>query len=252
MSSLELVVPADLLSCTGPPLRTEQPSQGCNYRVWALTAEQGRFILKTGDRPALLDELEREFQVLRGLEGSGLPVPQAVARQDGYFLFTYLDGEPMTDVIQRLDEAGRHRVAAEFGRALRDLHRYRPASGPQADVLDLALERARANLAAGAEDVTTERVAEWEALRRQYTGDPVFGHADYCLPNVLWLDGAYSGIIDWSGGGWTDRRVDLAAGVWTIGYNLGGGAYTETFLNAYGYEGSEADLTPFIRLWQLV
>jgi len=61
----------------------------------------------------------------------------------------------------------------------------------------------------------------------------VLVHGDYCLPNVLVTGGKLSGLIDVGQTGLGDRRVDLAAGVWTLQYNFGPG-HAREFLDAYG------------------
>jgi aminoglycoside phosphotransferase len=48
-----------------------------------------------------------------------------------------------------------------------------------------------------------------------------------------------------------DRRVDLAAGVWSIRHNLQDEAYVVSFLEGYGYAGGAASLRPFEALWVL-
>lgn len=59
-------------------------------------------------------------------------------------------------------------------------------------------------------------------------------HGDYCLPNVLVEDGKLSGLVDVGLSGLGNPEIDLAAGVWTLQYNLGNGQ-ARTFLDAYGW-----------------
>jgi aminoglycoside phosphotransferase len=70
----------------------------------------------------------------------------------------------------------------------------------------------------------------------------VLVHGDYCLPNVLVAGRAgraqgappeLSALIDVGRSGLGDPRDDLAAGVWSLGYNYGPGLARE-FLDAYG------------------
>lgn len=78
--------------------------------------------------------------------------------------------------------------------------------------------------------------ADLRAWRPSVTSDLAFGHGDYCLPNVLAHQGAVVGVIDWSRGGYADRRFDLATALFNLRYNLGDVAYLTTFLRAYGYD----------------
>ena len=39
---------------------------------------------------------------------------------------------------------------------------------------------------------------------------------DWCLPNVLANNGRLTGAIDWSNGGYADRRYDIATGLWSL------------------------------------
>jgi aminoglycoside phosphotransferase len=58
-------------------------------------------------------------------------------------------------------------------------------------------------------------------------------HGDYCLPNVLFVGGKLTALIDVGRAGLGDPLDDLAAGVWTLQYNYGPG-FAREFLDAYG------------------
>ena len=62
----------------------------------------------------------------------------------------------------------------------------------------------------------------------------VLVHGDYCLPNVLLLDGALSALVDVGGARLANPEDDLAAGLWSLQYNFGRGT-GRAFLDAYGW-----------------
>ncbi len=67
------------------------------------------------------------------------------------------------------------------------------------------------------------------------TEGAVFTHGDACLPNFLFENGQLQGIIDLGDSGINDRKVDLAAAVWSLNLNCGPG-YGVPFLKAYGID----------------
>jgi kanamycin kinase len=61
-------------------------------------------------------------------------------------------------------------------------------------------------------------------------------HGDYCLPNVLLDDWAFSGFVDVGSGGVGDRHIDIFWALWSLGFNLKTDKYRERFIDAYGRE----------------
>ena len=62
----------------------------------------------------------------------------------------------------------------------------------------------------------------------------VLVHGDYCLPNVLVVEGRLSGLVDVGGARLSNPEDDLAAGLWSLQYNFGRG-FGSVFLAAYGW-----------------
>lgn len=260
-------LPAALLERTGRVLAVRRPVQGDQSDLLILTAEQGRFVLKRGSTPHLAAEIAREAGVLEALRRYRPLVPEVLWKAEGseqpLWLLTLVPGEDLVDLAAGADAAGRARLAVAFGEALRLLHGWRPALPVQERWLQEALARAEANVAAGRAECPLGRSRRFagaephqvlERLRRWAPGvklTPAFTHGDYCMPNVLMEGDQISGIIDWSLGGWRDRRLDLAAGAWSVRYNLKDERYVEAFLRAYGYEGEISDLDCFEALWTL-
>lgn len=67
-------------------------------------------------------------------------------------------------------------------------------------------------------------------------------HGDYCLPNILLNNWAFSGFIDLGNSGLGDRHVDLFWGIWTLRFNLKTDRYTNRFLDVYGRENVEPEM----------
>ena len=71
-------------------------------------------------------------------------------------------------------------------------------------------------------------------------------HGDYCLPNIMLEDFAFSGFIDVGNGGVGDRHVDLYWGAWTLNFNLKTDKYRERFFDAYGRQNVDRELIKLI------
>lgn len=67
-------------------------------------------------------------------------------------------------------------------------------------------------------------------------------HGDACLPNVIQADGRLSEFIDLGGAGVGDRHIDLYWAAWSLWYNLGTAAFTDTFLDMYGRSRFDPDM----------
>lgn len=260
--------PQEILACTGRVYSAERQFIGEGSLVYVLSTERGRFVLKRDRRPEQIALREREVRVLSALRDRRPFVAELLAcrERDGeqFFLFTYLPGEDMVHALQRAGVAERYRLIEEFGRTLRRIHSWQPDLPRPRDWLGRALERAARNVAAGAipnpiaahsayDGQDARRLLErLLATRAGLENDLVFGHGDYCLPNVLVEGGRAVGVIDWPNGGYADRRYDLATALWTIGYNLRSRDYVRPFLDGYGYHEPIASLEYFEALYVLV
>jgi aminoglycoside phosphotransferase len=191
--------------------------------------------------------------VLQALQGEwpfvAAPVGFVPEADMEMFAFTYIEGEAMLAALQRAGEADKHVLVARFGTVLRQIHGWTPPLPRPDDWLSMIVAREQSRMAAqpaGAVISGTHTQFDGRDARRvandlrawwpRVTTDLAFCHGDYCLPNVLVRRGAVVGVIDWSRGGYADRRFDLATGLFNLRYNLGDAAYLTTFLRAYGYE----------------
>jgi aminoglycoside phosphotransferase len=162
--------------------------------VWRLEGQSGAVYVKRAAH------LVGEYERTKWLAGR-LPVPEVLgffnAFGDDWLLTRAVPGVPLADESLSWEPA---RVARRLGEILREIH---------------------------ATDATGCPFGE------RGVGH-VLIHGDYCLPNVLVVDGRLSGLIDVGGAGLGDPQDDLAAGVWTLQYNYGAGLARE-FLDAYGW-----------------
>ncbi len=245
-------LPAALVATLGPILAVETPPQGSAFQVAIVTTPRGRFVVKRGTTPETRAELAAESRVLQALQRErplvAAPLGCAPEADTETFAFTYIPGETMLAALQRVDEAEKHALVARFGTALRRIHGWMPPLPRPDEWLRTVIAREQARMAAlppGAvirgthtrfDGQDARRVAgELWAWQAGVATDLAFGHGDYCLPNVLVRQGAVAGVVDWSRGGYADRRFDLATGLFNLRYNLGDAAYLTTFLRAYGY-----------------
>ena len=268
--SAQFPLPREIAQCVGPLHAVEYPPQGTAFQVSILTAARGRFVLKVAHTPAMIRALDREAHILTALQ-MHVPFvaqPLADAQVDGghAFLFSYLEGVPLHQVLQQASTRERHQLLVQYAQALQRVHSWTPNLPYPADWLAETLTWLSANILACPSETlvanTNSRfdgsnarhlLADLQAQRAWIKNDIVFGHYDYCLPNVLVQDRQVVGIIDWSGGRYIDRRFDLATALFSMGLFevLQDASYQSTFLQAYGYPESPDTLHFFEALHAL-
>jgi aminoglycoside phosphotransferase len=74
----------------------------------------------------------------------------------------------------------------------------------------------------------------------------VLVHGDACLPNFIFCDGEFRGIVDVGDFGIGRKETDLAAAIWSLQYNLGPG-YGQRFLSSYGISDASEDQVEALR-----
>jgi len=265
---MDVQLPAELAATLGSILAVDTPAQGSAFEVVIVTTRRGRFVIKRGTTPATRAELAEESRVLHALRRErpfvAAPVGFVPGADTDTFAFTYIEGETMLAALQRANAPEKHALVGRFGAALRRVHDWAPSLLRPGDWLRTTIAREQARMAArpaGAVIGGTHTRFDGRDARRiahdlgvwggRVTTDLAFGHGDYCLPNVLVRGGVVVGVIDWSRGGYADRRFDLATGLFNLRYNLGDTAYLTTFLHAYGYEESVETLHMFEALHAL-
>lgn len=252
--STQFPLPREIAQYVGPLNALEYPPQGTAFQVAILTSARGRFVLKMAHTPARSKALIREAHILTILKEHiptiAQPLADAPVNGGHAFLFTYLEGEPLHLVIQHASTRERHYLLAQWAQALQQVHCWTPNLLYPSDWLAATLTWLSANILARSPEVlvtnTNSRfdgsnarhlLADLQSRRASIKNDIVFGHYDYCLPNVLVQDRQVTGIIDWSGAGYIDRRFDLATALFSMRLieTLQEPNYQSTFLQAYGY-----------------
>ncbi len=252
--SAQLMIPREIAQYVGYLNAIEYPLQGTAFQVAILTSARGRFVLKIAHTPAAIKALTREAHVLTTLREHipfvAQPLAEGQVDDSHASLFTYVEGEPLHTVLQHARPRDRHQLLVHYAQALQTVHSWTPNLSYPVDWLTEKLAWLSTNLLAHPMDVcvtnTNSRfdginahrlLADLQAQRPTIENDIVFGHYDYCLPNVLIRDLQVTGVIDWSGGGYIDRRFDLATALFSMQLNetLQNLSYQSTFLEAYSY-----------------
>ena len=186
-----------------------------------------QMVLKIGPHTPAADHT---VAALRWLEGR-LPVPQVLCytHADGlaYLLMRRVPGEmSCSDRYMQTPEA----TTALLADGLRMLWQVDTSACPFRNPLEADLADARRRIAEGLVDwpeggaegfATPDALLAWlEANQPQE--EPVFSHGDYCMPNVLFQDGAISGMIDLGNAGVADRWLDIVDCYGSLERNFGG------------------------------
>jgi aminoglycoside phosphotransferase (APT) family kinase protein len=167
-------------------------------------------------------DAEREARLLDTLAphlSIAIPTPRFADAKAGVLAYELIAGRPL---LGRPAPAGAGR---RLGRFLRELHAIEPAT-----VEDLVqTEDADPNEWLKGLDGPSDLVDIVQASRPQRTRQRVVAHADLGAEHILELDGALTGIIDWSDAAITDPALDFARLYRDFGPNFLGAT-----LDAYG------------------
>lgn len=201
-------------------------------------------------------ELQAEAEVMDWLDGK-LPVPRRLfferVGEQVFLLMTAVPGIDFTHFNDGSDEAKEtavHLLAA----GLRQVHSLPITGCPFDRRLAMKMESARRHMQAGqvaeADFDSSYSISEAYQLllaTRPTSEDLVFTHGDYCLPNIVTVDGRVSGFIDLGRAGVADRYQDLAICWRSTNHNFGPG-WGDKFLAAYGVPQPDAGKMAFYRL----
>ncbi|MEG0183852.1 MAG: APH(3')-II family aminoglycoside O-phosphotransferase [Stenotrophomonas sp.] len=202
-------------------------------------------------------ELAGEIQRLRWLRAQQLPAPEvlAVAEEGGrrWLLMSALPGRDLASS----PELAPQQVVELLADALRRLHALPVAACPFDEPLSVRVRNARARVEAGqvdADDFDGERLGQTpeQVLAELMAGlpadeDRVVTHGDACLPNLMAVNGGFSGFIDCGRLGVADRCQDLALAARSLVHNYDHTRWVAPLLARYGIAADERRLA-FYRL----
>ena len=242
---------------SGDNLKTESCADVFSF---AHPSKPGLF-LKIRDALAAPQEsdLRAEEEAMSWLQGR-LSVPRVVCFHEEnntqYLLMTRIAGVSGIHEDARTNIPGLLRM---FAHGLREIHAISVDSCP----LDWRFERYFAWVTglidSGVLDGQIPKGGARNVLRAELASiradlppeDLVFTHGDYCLPNVMILNGHLSGYIDWGYAGIGDRYLDFVAAYYTIRRNLGA-EWVPLFFREYGQELDQAKLSLYQRIHDFV
>ena len=224
--------------------------------AFKLISHQKNLFLKI-NHPKSEFNLEREKFILEWLEGK-LPVPKVMyfGKKDNieFLLVSEIQGQNSHTFKTNSEKRICIKVLAE---TLRKIHKIDAKKCPIDNNPDRLLEIAKKkmeefDLDPGQFDERWQnrkpRELYEEILKvKPETYDLVFSHGDYCLPNIIIKDNLLSGLIDWPYGGINDRYFDLAAVIWSIGYNYGD-EWVPLFFERYGINDIDWDKIKFFQM----
>lgn len=225
----------------------ERTSGGVSYETWLVDAEDPvessresvRLVLRREPLCGPIEpyDIKHEATVLRGLGGTGVPVPALL----GHCADDTIAGRPFT-VLEHIpgdvpdyrtimaradwqDEAGRAHMADEFVRVLAELQRVDwtrpdlasalPAPPSERDrlhgTIDDMIESGTRRMEGWVPHPIFGHTARWckEHAPDGPPADMVVVHGDYKVGNFIWRDGRIAALLDWEGSTVGDPLQDL-------------------------------------------
>lgn len=152
------------------------------------------------------------------------------------------------------------RLCDLLAKKLRELHSLDFSDCPIADRMSTYFKVAKENYEKHAYDpsytmgayrtLNIDEAYRTACLAKPYLDGRVLLHGDYCLPNIVLDDWAFSGFIDLGNGGVGDPHIDIYWGAWTLAFNLGTDKYRERFYSAYGRDAIDTDKIDAVSLFE--
>lgn len=206
-------LPERILAAVGNVNNISFPQQGMCSLVSIIDSDSGRFILKVSKGEYRGRELYAEYEAVKALRETNIPVPvQKDFFQEGnmyYLLREYSEGTPLNTIFnESRNKKGRLYMIEEMARALREIHNINKNSisfeefikaqfyfaeehykNNTIDILDFVFDGKREE---------PQDVMKWLKENIPKGGKTCLIHGDYRPKNMLWKNNKITSIIDWA------------------------------------------------------
>lgn len=247
LDPMTLRLPAQVLEVTGVVAHRSSPHHGrCGLVLLLQNTSEQRFVLKVARGAYRMQELALEYEVLKLLHGTGVPVPKALVhvqnRPLGFLLMEYAAGRSATNVLREAGSSDdRDRIAMAMGSMLSTLHHLPVGTMTWQECVDGQLlwaerhleEKVMSRAEFRAKGIMGDPIKELEHLREICPAPGVVAvlHGDFRPKNILLDEERITSVLDWSLTDVGDPWYDLAT---MFGYLDPAGQ--QVFLNAYGLQ----------------
>lgn len=227
--------------------------------IWRIALGDGNAVFLKTETLHPLSELPGEIERLNWLTRMGFKAPRVIdAEQSSDGLWLLMSAVPGKDLTHSVAEP--ETFIRAYAQGLRRIHALDTTNCPFDHSVDARLTEGEARIAAGLvdeSDFDTDRIGwsapqvlDWLHTNRPATGQQIVTHGDASSPNILALDGRFSGMVDCGRMGLADVWQDLALACRSIAYNIGK-EHVAPFLAAYGAEWDEAKYRYYCTLDEL-
>jgi len=215
--------------------------------VWRIALGDGTSVFLKSEPLHVHAELPGEIERLNWLTRMGFKAPRVIdAEQGAEDLWLLMSAVPGRDLTHFLDQPDTFIRA--YAQGLKRLHALDTTTCPFDHGIDARLAKAEDRMEAGLVDETdfddersgwtARQLLDWLKTNRPQSEQQIVTHGDASTPNILALDGRFSGLVDCGRMGLADVWQDLALACRSIIFNIGE-EHVAPFLLAYGAEWDE-------------
>ena len=227
--------------------------------VWRITLGDGNAVYLKSETLHPLAELPGEIERLNWLTRMGFKAPRVIDAEQSldrlWLLMSAVPGEDLTHYANQPEVFVR-----AYAQGLKRLHALDTTTCTFDHGVESRMAEAEARIAAGLVDAadfdgerrgwSIDQILDWLKAHRPAVDQPIVTHGDASTPNILALDGRFSGMVDCGRVGLADVWQDLALACRSVTFNLGR-EHVAPFLAAYGAEWDEAKYRYYCTLDEL-